>query len=293
MSNSSHSSYADQEGLIWVDGQFVDWKEANLHILTHSLHYGGAVFEGLRAYNNKIFKLNEHSERFLESARLIGYDIPYSLDEINKVTQDTFDKTGFDNAYIRPVAWRGSEEMGIGANSCQIHVAVAAWQWPNYFPPALIEKGLNLKTSKWRRPPAECAPVHAKASGLYMICTHSKHLAEQDGFHDSMMLDYRGRVAECTGANIFFVFDGVIKTPDPDCFLNGITRQTVIKIARNKGYDVQETIIMPEDIQHADEVFVTGTAYEVMPIGQIDEYRYNVGPITKDLRQSYLDLAAE
>lgn len=285
----SHVPFDDRDGVIWVDGHYVAWREAKLHILTHSLHYGGAVFEGTRAYNGNIFKNSEHNERLLDSAKAVGYDIPYSLEEINKATQDCFDKSGFQNAYIRPVSWRGAEEMGLGANHCKIHLAIAVWEWPNYFPPGIIENGLKLKIASWKRPPAECAPVHAKASGLYMICTLSKHEAEAAGFNDALMLDYRGRVSECSGANIFFVHGKDIKTPEPENFLNGITKQTVTEIAKSRGYNVSEEVIMPEDIAKADEVFVTGTAYEVLPVGQINDTRFNVGPVTKELRQAYLE----
>ena len=281
--------FDDRDGVIWLDGDYVDWREAKLHVLTHSLHYGGAVFEGIRAYGGQIFKLTEHSQRLIDSAKAVGYDIPYTLDQIDQYTHKTFEKSGFDNAYLRPIAWRGAEEMGLGANNCKIHLAIAVWEWPSYFPPELIESGLKLKITDWRRPPKECAPVHAKASGLYMISTLSKHQAEAAGYNDALMLDYRGRVAECSGANIFFVYGKDIITPQPDCFLDGITKKTVTDIARERGYKVSEDVIMPKDIIEADEVFVTGTAYEVLPIGTIDDKTYPVGPVTKDLRQTYLE----
>lgn len=283
-------SYDDRDGEIWLDGQYVPWREAKLHVLSHSLHYGGAVFEGTRAYNGRIFKNEEHNLRLLQSAETVGYNIPYTLEEINEATVDCFEKTGLQNAYIRPVAWRGAEEMGLGARNCKIHLAIAVWEWPNYFPPEIIDNGLKLKFASWKRPPAECAPVHAKASGLYMICTLSKHEAEAAGFNDALMLDYRGRVSECTGANIFFVYGKDIITPLPDNFLNGITKQTVMDLAKDNGYKITEDVIMPEDILNADEVFVTGTAYEVLPVGQIDDRAYEVGPVTRKLRQTYIDL---
>lgn len=284
----TNKSFDDRDGVIWYDGEYVPWQDARLHVLSHSLHYGGAVFEGTRAYNGKIFKNSDHNQRLLDSALAVGYEIPYSLDEINDVTQECFKKSDYTDAYIRPVAWRGSEEMGLGANNCKIHMAVAVWEWPNYFPPELIDKGLKLKIPDWRRPPKECAPVHAKASGLYMICTLSKHQAEHAGYHDALMLDYRGRVSECSGANIFFVFGKEIITPEPDNFLNGITKQTVSDLAKGAGYQVKEDAVMPKDILDADEVFVTGTAYEVLPVGMIDDKEYKVGPVTKQMREAYL-----
>ena len=291
MPNIADMPYDDRDGDIWMNGKFVPWREANIHFLTHSLHYGGAVFEGIRAYSGQIFKLHEHSQRLIDSAKIIGYDLPYTVEELDQFTQETFERSGHRDAYIRPLAWRGAEEMGLGAHNCKIHVAIAAWFWPSYFPDEIVQNGLRLKTSSWRRPAPDTAPVHAKASGLYMISTLSKHESEAAGYHDALMLDYRGRVAECTGANIFMVKDGALFTPDPDCFLNGITRQTVIDLAKERGYDVNIDTIMPEDILKADEIFVTGTAYEVLPIGRIDQTDFKVGPITKELRQAYHDLA--
>lgn len=286
-----YAPFDDRDGVIWMDGEYIAWREAKIHVLTHSLHYGGAVFEGIRAYNGAIFKLAEHSNRLIESARIVGYKLPYSLEELNQATIDCFNKSGFKDAYLRPFAWRGAQEMGIGAKNCKIHMAIAAWEWPNYFPKELVENGITLKTCCWRRPPPECAPVHAKTSGLYTISTLSKHQAEAAGYHDALMLDYQGRVSECSGANFFVVKDKKITTPRPDCFLNGITKQTVMKLATGLGYSVEEKIVMPEDALKADELFVTGTAYEVLPIAKLDDTKFKAGPVTQKLRQAYLEHA--
>ena len=284
----ANKAFDDRDGEIWFDGEYVPWREAKFHILSHSLHYGGAVFEGIRAYNGNIFKLHEHSKRLVYSANQVGYKLPYSAEQLDHYSQECFEKSGFKNAYIRPVAWRGAEEMGIGASKCKIHVAIAVWEWPNYFPPEILESGLKLMIPDWKRPPADCAPVHAKASGLYMIATLSKHQAEAAGYNDALMLDYRGRVSECTGANIFFVNNKDIWTPVPDNFLNGITKQTVAKIAKDLGYSYTEKIIMPDDIKKAEEVFVTGTAYEVLPVGKINDQEYAIGPVARELRKAYI-----
>lgn len=283
-------SFDDRDGWIWMDGEFVPWRDAKLHVLTHGLHYASSVFEGVRSYDGKIFKLTEHSERLKKSAELIGFEIPYSVEEIDRVCLETLEKSGLSNAYLRPVAWRGSEMMAISAQKTKIHLAVAAWEWPSYFAKELREQGLKLQTSKWKRPSPETEPVHSKAAGLYMICTMSKHSAEAAGFHDAMMHDWRGYVAECTGANIFFVINGELHTPLADCFLDGITRRTVMQLARDAGITVVERHIRPEEIQKASEVFVTGTAAEVTPIGQIDEIKFTVGPVTKQLEAAYMAL---
>ncbi len=269
------------------------WRDAKVHVLTHGLHYGSCVFEGVRAYNGKIFKLREHTERLRHSAELLGFKIPYSVEELEKVQYEVLEKQGIKNGYLRPVAWRGSEMMAISAQKTTIHVAVAAWEWPSYFSKEAKERGLKLQLSKWARPGPNMAPTASKAAGLYMICTLSKHAAEQEGFDDALMLDYRGYIAEATGANMFFVFGGELHTPTPDCFLDGITRRTVMQLARNKGIKVIERHIKPEELSNVQEVFLVGTAAEVTPIGRIGEQLFDVGPVTKTLMQAYTDLVSK
>jgi branched-chain amino acid aminotransferase len=284
----SAPSFADHDGFIWYNGEMVPWRDAQVHVLTHGLHYASSVFEGDRAYGGKIFKLNEHSVRLKKSAELMGFEIPYSVEEINEACLEACRVNDIVDGYIRPVAWRGSEMMGISAQSNKINLAVAAWQWPSYFSPEMRAKGIALKTSPWRRPAPESAPVDAKAAGLYMICTLSKHQAEQDGFQDALMLDYRGHVSEATGANIFMSFgDGKLHTPTPDCFLNGITRQTIIELAKARGIEVVVRTIMPEELAKAEQVFLTGTAAEVTPVGRIDDNTYVVGDMVEAMMQDY------
>lgn len=284
-------SMDQREGWIWYNGEMVEWGDANCHILNHGLHYGSSVFEGQRAYNGKIFKLEEHTERLRFSANELGFDLPYSNEEINAAAKELLVKNNLNNAYFRPVAWRGSDTLAISAQDSRIHVAIAAWEWPSYFSAELREKGLRLCWSKWKRPSPESAPVHAKAAGLYMICTHAKHAAEAAGYHDALMLDYRGYVAELTGANIFFInAAGEIHTPMADCYLNGITRRTVIQLAQDKGYSVTERHIMPSELKDFTEVFVTGSAAEVTPIGEIDGVMYKPAAITQDLSDAYMAL---
>lgn len=279
--------FDQREGWIWFDGEFVPWQEAKMHVVTHGPHYGSAVFEGIRAYKGHIFKLNAHNERLLKSANDLDFDIPYSVETLNAACYEALEKNNFSDAYVRPFAWRGSEQMGISAQQSKIHIIIAVWEWPSYFSKEAREKGIALKTSKWRRPSPESAPVFSKASGLYMICTLSKHEAESSGYNDALMLDWRGQVAEATGANIFLMKDGEIHTPTPDCFLNGITRQTVMDLANKRGYKVIERAIMPEELPEFDEIFVTGTAAEVTAVGKIDDLEYTVGPITRALREDY------
>ncbi|ABC23023.1 branched-chain amino acid aminotransferase [Rhodospirillum rubrum] len=279
--------FDDRDGFIWFNGQMVPWREAKVHVLTHGLHYASCVFEGERVYNGKVFKLTEHSRRLTESASILGFSLPYSVAEIDAATRRVLDANGIVDGYVRPLAWRGSEMMGVAAQKNRINVAIAAWQWPSYFSPEARLAGIRLKISPWRRPAPDTAPTHSKAAGLYMICTLSKHQAENDGFDDALMLDYRGRIAEATGANVFLVIDGKLHTPIPDCFLNGITRQTVIDLARRRGYDVSERAIMPEELADAQEVFLTGTAAEVTPVRQIGEYTYTPGEITHRLVEDY------
>ncbi|WPZ32149.1 branched-chain amino acid aminotransferase [Thalassobaculum sp. OXR-137] len=280
--------FDDRDGSIWFDGQLVPWREASVHVLTHGLHYASSVFEGERVYAGNIFKSQEHTARLIKSADTLDFEIPFSAAEIETAKRAVLDSMGIVDGYIRPVAWRGSEMMGVSAQQNTIHLAVAAWEWPSYFDPEAKMKGIRLALSKWRRPAPETAPVHAKAAGLYMICTLSKHRAEKDGFHDAMMLDYRGYVAEATGANVFFVMkDGRVHTPTPDCFLNGITRRTVIDLLKARGVEVVERHIMPEEMADAEECFLTGTAAEVTPVGSVADYTFTPGALTRQMVEDY------
>jgi branched-chain amino acid aminotransferase len=283
----SNVSFDDRDGWIWLDGQFVPWREAKVHVLTHGLHYASSVFEGERMYGGEIFELTAHTERLFASAEMLDFQIPFTVAEIDQACKDTCAKNGLADAYLRPIAWRGSEMIGVSAQNTTIHVAIACWDWPSYFKPEEKAKGIRLTWAKYKRPSPETEPVHAKASGLYMICTISKHIAEKDGYTDAMMLDYRGYVAESTGSNVFFIKDGVIHTPLPDCFLNGITRQSVIKLARSKGYEVVERHILPAELAQFTECFVTGTAAEVTPVAEIGEYRFKPGAISLGLMDDY------
>lgn len=281
-------SFDDRDGLIWLDGKLIDWRDAKLHVLSHALHYGSSVFEGVRSYGGTIFKLNEHSQRLIDSAALLGFKIPYSLEEINQACIDTCKANNIVDGYLRPVAWRGSEMMAVSAQNTTIHFSVATWTWPSYFSPEARMKGIRLKTGPWKRPSPETEPVHSKAAGLYMICTLSKHSVEADGYDDALMLDWRGQIAEATGANIFMVMsDGKLHTPTPDCFLNGITRQTVIDLAKARGLEVVERAIMPEELADAKEVFLTGTAAEVTPVSEIDDYRFTPGEVCRLMIDDY------
>ena len=279
--------FDDRDGVIWLDGEMVPWRDANVHVLSHALHYASCVFEGERAYSRRIFKLSEHTARLFESAALLDMTIPFTPAEIDAACNELIVRQDITDGYVRPVAWRGSEMMGVSAQAAKTHVAIATWPWPNLFGDDRLESGIRMKTSKWRRPAPDTAPVKAKAAGLYMICTLSRHAVEPEGYDDALMLDWRGQVAESTGANIFLVQNGEIHTPTPDCFLDGITRRTVMDLARKRGYKVIERVIMPEDLGHADEVFLTGTAAEVTPVGEIDEHNYQVGPITRQLMDDY------
>ncbi len=280
--------FHDRDGFIWLDGGLVPWREANIHILSHALHYGGAVFEGLRAYSGEIFKLTEHSQRLMESARALDYEIPYTVEKIDQICRDVVKANNLSDCYIRPVAWRGSEQIGVSAQGTKIHLSVAAWEWGSYFPLEQRLKGIRLTMAKYRRPDPKTAPCKSKAAGLYMICTIEKHRAEAAGYADALMLDWRGHVAECTGANIFFVKDGVIHTPDASCFLDGITRRTVIELAKKRGYEIVERTIMPEELADFSEAFLTGTAAEVTPVSEIDEHRYTPGKISENLLNDYM-----
>ena len=282
-------SYDSLDGKIWFDGKLVPWADAKVHVLTHGLHYGSCVFEGVRAYGGEIFKLEEHTARLHASAKMLDFEIPFSEDEINEACREVMRVQKLTDAYFRPVAWRGSEMMGVSAQQNTIHLAIAAWQWPSYFDPAERLKGIRLDISDWRRPDPATAPCMAKAAGLYMICTLSKHKAEKRGYADAMMYDWRGLVAECTGANMFFIQDGKIHTPIADCFLDGITRRTVIDLAKRRGYEVIERRIKPEELDGFEQCFITGTAAEVTPVSEIGPHRFTVGEMTKTLMQDYSD----
>jgi len=283
-------SFDKKDGFIWMNGQMRVWAEATTHVLTHGLHYASCVFEGERAYGGRIFKLREHTERLFFSAQEMGFAIPYSVDEIDDACRAVLEKNKLSNAYVRPVAWRGSEMMGVAAQKNTIHVAIAAWEWPSYFSPEEKLKGIRLDIAKYRRPSPETIPCRVKAAGLYMICTLSKHEAEKKGYADALMLDYRGQVAETTGANVFFVQNGTLHTPTPDCFLDGITRRTVIGLARAQNYELVERAIMPEELTDFSECFITGTAAEVTPVSEIGPYQFTPGEISKTLMMQYAEL---
>ena len=279
--------FDDRDGVIWFDGKFVDWRDAKVHILTHAMHYASAVFEGERVYEGKVFRLTDHSQRLIRSAELLGFKIPYNLAEIDAATNETVKRSGFKDAYVRPIAWRGSEQMGVSAQQSKIHLAIAVWQWPAYFSPEALKKGIRMSFAKWQRPAPNTAPTASKAAGLYMICTLSKHAAEAEGYADALMLDWRGQIAEATGANVFLGIGGELHTPTPDCFLDGITRRTVIELARKRGIKVTERAIMPDELNKADEVFIVGTAAEVTPVGEIGPHNFQVGPLARQLVADY------
>jgi len=279
--------FDQREGVIWYDGKLVPWKDAKLHVLSHGLHYASCVFEGERAYGGEIFKCAEHSERLRESAGWLDFEIPYSVAEIDAAKRLVLEKNGQRDAYVRPVAWRGSEMMAVSAQNTTIHLAIGTWEWPSYFDPAQRLKGIRLDLADYRRPDPATIPAKAKAAGLYMICTISKHKAERKGYADAMMLDWRGQVAECTGANIFFIKDGKIHTPTPDCFLDGITRKTVIELARRRGIEVVERRIMPDELDGFSECFITGTAAEVTAVSEIARWRFTPSAITQRLMDDY------
>jgi branched-chain amino acid aminotransferase len=282
--------YDQREGVIWMNGDMVDWPDARLHVLSHGLHYASAVFEGIRAYGGRIFELTQHNRRLHDSALMLGFKIPYSVSEIDQACRDVVADNGLADAYIRPIAWRGSEMMGVSAQATRINLAIAAWDWGTYFDPELQLKGIRMTIAEYRRPDPKTAPSKSKAAGLYMICTIEKHRAEAAGYSDALMFDWRGRIAEATGANIFLVKDGVIHTPDPDCFLDGITRRSVIALAKKRGFEVVERAIVPEELDDFSEVFITGTAAEVTAVAEIGPHRFTPGKITEMLMHDYMAL---
>jgi len=282
--------FDDRDGWIWLDGQFVPWREAKVHVLTHALHYASSVFEGERMYGGEIFELTEHTRRLFRSAEILDFQIPYTVAEIDAACKETCARNGLTDCYVRPIAWRGPEQMGVSAQQTKVHVAVAAWEWPSYFKPEEKAKGIRMTFAKYRRPDPATAPTASKASGLYMICTLSKHAAEREGYTDALMLDWRGYVAESTGANVFLVRDGVIHTPTPDCFLDGITRRTVMRLAREKGFEVVERHIPAEELPTFSEVFIVGTAAEVTPVAEIGPHKFRPGNISLSLMDDYARL---
>ncbi len=279
--------FDQRDGVIWYDGKLVPWADAKLHVLSHGLHYASAVFEGERSYGGEIYKITEHSERLKRSAQSLDCEIPYSAAEIDAAKRLVLEKNGQKDAYVRPIAWRGSEMMGVSAQNNKIHLAIASWEWPSYFDPAQRLKGIRLDLAEYRRPDPKTAPAGSKAAGLYMICTISKHKAERKGYADALMLDWQGRVAECTGANVFFIADGKIHTPIADCFLDGITRRAAIALAKKRGIQVIERRIMPEELTGFSECFITGSAAEVTAVAEIAQWKFTPGAITKQLMDDY------
>jgi branched-chain amino acid aminotransferase len=283
------ATFDDRDGFIWFDGALRPWRDANVHILTHAMHYASAVFEGVRCYGGNVFALSEHSQRLIDSAKILGFTIPWSRDEIDAAINETVAANGLTNAYVRPIAWRGSEQMGVSAQKTKPHLAIACWEWGAYFGAEALAKGLRLTIAPWRRPAPYTAPTKSKAAGLYMICTMSKHAAEDAGYNDALMLDWRGQVAEATGANVFFLKDGVLHTPTPDCFLDGITRRTVMKLARRRNIEIVERAIWPEELEGFEQAFLTGSAAEVTPLAEIGPWRFEVGAMTQQLAKDYSD----
>ncbi len=283
------ATFDNRDGFIWFDGALRPWRDANVHVLTHAMHYASAVFEGMRAYGGTVFALSEHSDRLIESARILGFKLPWTREQIDAAVVETLAANGLTNGYVRPIAWRGSEQMGVSAQKTKPHLAIACWEWGAYFGPEALAKGLRLNIAPWRRPAPYTAPTKSKAAGLYMICTMSKHAAEDAGYNDALMLDWRGQVAEATGANVFFMKDGVLHTPTPDCFLDGITRRTVMGLARRRGIEVVERVIWPEELETFEQAFLTGSAAEVTPLAEIGPWRFEVGALTQQLARDYSD----
>ncbi len=278
--------FDDRDGLIWMDGALVPWRDAKLHVLSHGLHYASGVFEGERAYSGNIFKLREHTDRLIASGRILGFEIPWSAEQIDAACREVLAANNLTDAYVRPIAWRGTEQLSVSAQQTTIHLAIACWAWPNLFGADRMT-GVRLGMAPWKRPHPETAPTASKAAGLYMIGTLSKHAAEAAGFDDALVLDWRGRVSEATGANIFFVMDGALHTPTPDCFLDGITRRTVMSLARRHQMQVIERVIEMEELSRATEVFLSGTAAEVTPVREIAGQLYTPGPVTEALLREY------
>ncbi|MBV9735488.1 MAG: branched-chain amino acid aminotransferase [Acidisphaera sp.] len=274
--------FDDRDGVIWLDGAYVPWREARLHVLSHGLHYASAVFEGERAYAGRIFKLREHTDRLIGSARILGFDLPFDVATIDAACEGVLAANGLSEAYVRPIAWRGSEQLSVAGNNTKVHLSIACWAWPNVFGADRM-RGLRMTLAEWRRPDPATAPVRSKASGLYMIGTLARNAAETAGYDDALMLDWRGRVAEATGANVFFVIDGALHTPDPDCFLDGITRRTVMALARRLQMQVVQRAIMPEELGRASEAFIVGTAAEVTAVRSIGAHAYTPGRVTETL----------
>ncbi len=288
MASTPH--FDDRDGWIWLDGKMVPWREAGTHVLTHALHYASSVFEGQRAYNGQIFRLTDHSERLHKSAKILGMHIPWSVAEIDDACREVLKVNGLTDAYMRPVAWRGSEQMGVTAGKAPAHVAIAAWEWGKYFDPEKAKHGIRLDIAPWRRPAPFTAPTDSMASGLYMICTMSRQVAEQRGYDDALMFDWRGQVAEATGANVFFVRDGALYTPTPDCFLDGITRRTVIELAQKRGIEVIERAIWPEELESFEQMFLTGSAAEVTFVSCVGPWNFEVADLSRQLAKDYDDL---
>jgi branched-chain amino acid aminotransferase len=284
------ATFDDRDGFIWFDGGLRPWRDANVHVLTHAMHYASAVFEGVRCYGGNVFALSEHSQRLIDSAKILGFTIPWSREQIDAAINETVAANGLTNAYVRPIAWRGSEQMGVSAQKTKPHLAIACWEWGAYFGAEALAKGLRLNIAPWRRPAPYSAPTTSKAAGLYMICTMSKHAAEDAGYNDALMLDWRGQVAEATGANVFFLKDNVLHTPTPDCFLDGITRRTVMGLAKKRGIEVVERVIWPEELETFQQAFLTGSAAEVTPLAEIGPWRFEVGALTRQLATDYSDL---
>ena len=287
---SQQAHFDDRDGWIWLDGKMVPWREAGVHVLTHAMHYASSVFEGQRAYNGQIFKLDEHSRRLRRSAELLGFALPWSVEDINQACREVLEANGLVDAYMRPVAWRGAESIGVAPGLTRPHMAIAAWEWGKYYDERISAQGIRLEIAKWRRPAPYTAPTESKAAGLYMICTMSRQNAEANGYDDAIMFDWRGRVAEATGANVLFVRDGQVHTPVPDCFLDGITRRTVMDLARKRGIEVIEREIWPEELETFEQCFLAGTAVEITPVRSIGPWSFEVGELTRQLGKDYDDL---
>jgi branched-chain amino acid aminotransferase len=290
MAAPEQANFDDRDGFIWFDGELTPWRDARVHVLTHALHYASSVFEGQRAYNGVVFKLTEHSERLRRSAELLGFELPWSVEQIDAACSEVLKANNFVDAYMRPVAWRGSESMGVAPGRTKPHLAIAAWEWAKYYDPRQSANGIRMEIAPWRRPAPYTAPTASKAAGLYMICTLSKQHAEQNGYNDALMFDWRGRVAEATGANVFFVKDGALHTPTPDCFLDGITRRTIMDLATRRGVEVHERPIWPEELEGFQQMFLTGTAVEVTPVQSVGPWNFEVGELTRQLSKDYEDL---